>query len=138
MSNPPQEQLHAVIDEVGRVLDKLGDQLAATVQEADRECRTIGIACRGQTGAMLRENCDEIDAAMNDAIVALQYQDLMAQRVVNIRAGLDKLQENLRDGITRTYGEWLELLRSVERLHNLEQQRLLRAPVPSDSGVELF
>ena len=87
---------------------------------------------------MLRENCAEIDAAMNDAIVALQYQDLMAQRVVNIRAGLDRLQENLRDGVARSYGEWLELLRSVERLHNQEHQRLLKAPVQSDSGVELF
>jgi hypothetical protein len=149
----PVNELHAVFDEVGRMLDRLGDQLAATVQEADRECRMIGIAfrrlaaanrrsaaipCRGQTGTMLRENCAEIDAAMSDAIMALQYQDLMAQRVVNIRSGLDRLQEALRDGVPRSYGEWLALLRSVERQHNQEQQRLLQPPVRPDNGVELF
>lgn len=153
MTDGQVHELRAVIGELGRVLDKLGDQLAATVQEADRECRTIGIAfrkmatanrrlaaipLRGPAAKVLEANCTDIDAAMNDAIVALQYQDLLAQRVFHIRAGLDQIQGNLRDGTQRSYRDWLEFLRRVERLHHTEQQKLRTAQPLAESSVDLF
>ena len=153
MKEPAPTDLRAIALELGHLLDKLGEQLAATVQEADRECRTIGIAfrklaaanrriaaipVRGQATSLLQENCRHIDAAMDDAIMALQYQDLLAQRAFHIRAGLDQIQGALRDGTERSYHDWLDLLRRVERAHHQEQLRLRQAQPMGESTVDLF
>ena len=100
--------------------------------------RNTALPVRGSATPMLRDNCAQIDAALNDAIVALQYQDLLAQRIFHIRAGLDQIQQHLRDGTERSYSEWLVLLRRVERLHHNEQQRLRRAQPLAESTVDLF
>jgi len=45
----------------------------------------------------------------------------------------------LRDGTERTNAEWLNLLRSVERAHHVEQQRLLgrgNAAVSTDAAAD--
>jgi len=153
MTGTPRGDLRAVVAELGQLLETLGEQLAATVQEAERECRGIGVAFRrvaaanrrnaaiplkGKAAERLQDNCRQIDAAVDDAIVAMQYQDLLAQRIFHIRAGLDQIQQHLRDGAERSHEEWLELLRRVERLHRHEQQRLRRAQPLVESTVELF
>ncbi len=145
--------LRAVIEEFRRVLDKLGAQLEASVEEADAECTAVGGAFRDIAAAnqriratlmepalhaVIAPDCTRIDASLSVAVVALQYQDRLAQRVGHIRAGLHHLQDLLRDGTERTYEEWLELLREVENSHEAEQRRLQAVEAASHSSAELF
>ena len=153
MTGPGTADVRAIAEELGNLLGKLGEQLAVTVQEADGECRSIGSAFRqlaaanrriaaapvpGPAAAVVQENCRQISAAMDDAIVALQYQDLQAQRISHIRAGLDQIQGALRDGALRDSGEWLDLLRRIQYLHHHGQQRLHRVNPCTESTVDLF
>jgi hypothetical protein len=150
---PRGSELRAVIEEFGRVLDILGAQLSASVQEAEQECAAVGKAFRELATAksrideidcdppaceVLRENSAQIGASLDAAVVGLQYHDRLAQRVGHIRAGLNHLQQVLRDGSERSHADWLELLRDVEEAHRQEQLRLMAAEIASNGSAELF
>jgi hypothetical protein len=153
IATPRGSDLRAVIEEFGRVLDILGAQLSASVQEAEQECAAVGKAFRNLAAAkgridqavgdqpaysVVRDNSEQIGASLDAAVVGLQYHDRLAQRVGHIRAGLHHLQQVLRDGTERSHGEWLELLRDVEQAHRLEQRRLMAAEIASHGSAELF
>jgi hypothetical protein len=166
MSNgdePKSTQLREVIIEFGRHLDMLAEQLGASVMEADRECVSVGesfhemaaarntiagIPCTEPERSILHGSCEQIGESLHTAVVALQYHDRLSQRLGLVRAGLDRLQTLLHDESPRSYDDWLESLRDVERINRVEQRRLGPAaiedaasgPAPdmSQSSVELF
>jgi hypothetical protein len=166
MSNdgePKSTQLREVIVEFGRHLDMLAEQLGASVMEADRECVSVGesfhemaaarntlvgIHCSEPGHSILHSSCEQIGESLHTAVVALQYHDRLSQRLGLVRAGLDRLQTLLHDESPRSYDEWLESLRDVERINRVEQRRLGpatiedaasgHAPGMSQSSVELF
>jgi hypothetical protein len=147
--------IRAVVEEFGRVLDTFGQQLAASLQESERQYLAVGdafhelatakrgieaVICLEPQQTILKRGCERIGQSLDAAVVALQYHDRLAQRVGHIRAGLDHLQTVLRDGHERSFDAWLELLREVERVQTLEQWRLAAA-VSADrlgDGAELF
>ena len=150
ISAPRGSELRAVVDEFARVLEVLGRRLSDSVQEAERECAAVGRAfttAKGRidmiggdpaAGGIMPEEAARIGAALDAAMVGLQYHDRLAQRVGHIHAGLRQLQQLLRDGTERSRGEWLHLLGDVERMHRLEQQWLGAAGIASNGSAELF
>jgi hypothetical protein len=153
IATPRGSDLRAVIEEFGRVLDVLGAQLSASVLEAEQECAAVGkafrelataknrideIVCEQPEFTIVRANSAQIGASLHAAVVGLQYHDRLAQRVGHIRAGLNHLQQVLRDGSERSHAEWLELLRDVEEAHRQEQQRLMADEIASNGSAELF
>jgi len=152
-STPGGMEFRAVIEEFGRVLDIFGAQLDASVKEADRECVAVGAAfdtlaaatrrlgqidCPQPALAAVRNNAAVIGESLDAAVIALQYQDRLAQRVGHIRVGLNQLQRMLRDGVPRSCEQSIELLRDVERAHQAEQERLVAAEIAANGSAELF
>ena len=161
---PKITDLREVIVEFGRHLDILAEQLAASLMEADRECVSVGesfhelaaakstidgVTCAEPERSVLRDSCKTIGDSLHAAVVALQYHDRLAQRLGLVRTGLTRLQTMLHDGSPRSYDEWLQSLRDVERVNRGEQQRLERETAHrqaddsqplamSHSSVELF
>jgi hypothetical protein len=132
-------ELRVVIDEFGRHLDMLAEQLGVSLSEADRDCVSVGesfhdladaknkiadVDCDEPGRALLKHSCEQIGNSLHAAVVALQYHDRLAQRLVLIRTGLTRLQELLHDQTGRTYNDWLQSLRHVEHLNRIEQRRL--------------
>jgi hypothetical protein len=155
MSNENGADIRAVVEEFGRLLDTFGQQLAASLQESDREYLALGdafqelataksgieaIICLEPHQTLLKRGCMRIGESLDAAVVALQYHDRLAQRVGHIRLGLDQLQTVLRDGTERSYDSWLTLLKSVEEKQMLEQRRLAAAASGDrqDNNVEWF
>jgi hypothetical protein len=162
--NPKTTELKEVIVEFGRHLDMLAEQLSASLLEANRECVSVGesfhelaaakctideISCVEPGRTVLRNSCKQIGDSLHAAVVALQYQDRLAQRLSLVRSGLVRLQTLLHDRSPRSYDEWLQSLRDVERVNRVEQRRLgpegldgqSHGSQPSDvsqSSVELF
>lgn len=147
-----QPQLKDVIMEFGRILDVLKAQLEHSVSEAGRECAALGAAfhrlagtndrierlARAEERDELLDCCTEIRDSLSAAVVGMQYQDRLAQRLGHVRSGLDRLQLSLRDDPRRSYQEWLRLLREVERAQASEQARLVAADVEPRGSAELF
>ena len=156
-------RLREVVVEFGRQLDVLAEQLGASVVEADRECVSVGesfhemaaarntiasVDCAEPERSILQRSCTQIGESLHTAVVALQYHDRLAQRLALVRAGLDRLQSLLHDRSPRSYDEWLDSLRNVERLNRVEQRRLGPTAVENtgsafdahmpQSSVELF
>jgi hypothetical protein len=150
MAAPRGSKLRDVIDEFARVLDVLGGQLSDSMQEAERECAAVGRAfatAKGRIDAIVLNqpactsvgpDSSEVGAALDAAVVGLQYHDRLAQRIGHIRAGLHQLQEMLLDGTERSRSDWLQLLRGVEKSHRLQQERLMAAGTESNGSAELF
>lgn len=144
--------LKEVIAEFGRILDVLRTQLEDSVREAGRECTLLGEAfyrLAGTNGRIeqlahadsreeLLECCQEIRATLSTAVVGMQYQDRLAQRLGHVRSGLDRLQGSLRDDAQRSFAEWLRLLQDVESAQEIEQGRLAAVDVEPRGSVELF
>jgi hypothetical protein len=152
-ASPRGTDLRAVIEEFGNVLAVLGAELTRSVHEADREWVAVGDAFQQLAAAnerieaisgdepkpgFLRDNCARISASLGEAIVALQYQDRLAQRIGHIRASLDHLQSFLKDGSDRSCEEWLIVLHHVEAAYRSEQARLMSAAVRPNGSAELF
>jgi hypothetical protein len=161
---PKSTELSEVIVEFGRHLDMLAEQLGASLMEADRDCVSVGesfhelaaakttidrVSCGEPIRSVLRDSCKQIGDSLHSAVVALQYHDRLAQRLALVRAGLDRLQTMLHDRSARSYDEWLQSLRDVERINRAEQQRLIPAAAHrqtddsepltlSHNSVELF
>jgi hypothetical protein len=136
---PENGELRVVIGEFGRHLDMLAEQLGASLSEADRECVSVGesfhdlaqaknkiadVNCDEPGRTVLKHSCEQIGNSLHAAVVALQYHDRLAQQLALIRTGLTRLQELLHDQTGRSYNDWLESLRHVERLNRIEQRRL--------------
>jgi hypothetical protein len=154
VSPPPRTaDIRAVIEEFGRLLGVFGAQLTDSLNEANREFEAIGTAFQDLAAAneridaivvrepemtLIRMNCERIGAALSTAVIGLQCHDRLAQRLGHIRGGLDHLHGLLGDGHERSYGQWLELLRDVERAQRTEQSRLAAATAGSTPNVELF
>ena len=160
---PASARLREVLVEFGRQLDMLAEQLGASVVEADREFVSVGesfhemaaarntiasVDCAEPEHSILQRSCMQIGESLHTAVVALQYHDRLAQRLGLVRAGLDRLQILLHDRSPRSYDDWLDSLRNVERINRVEQRRLgpavvenagsaVDAPAPQ-SSVELF
>ena len=147
--DPKGPQLREVITEFGRHLDMLAEQLGASLSEADRDCVSVGesfhelaaakstldgIGCPEPERSLLRGAAKQMGESLYAAIIALQYHDRLAQRLVIIRAGLDRLQTLLHDDSPRTHQEWLHSLRQVEQLNCTERQRLAPDPASSAAG----
>lgn len=161
---PKSTELGEVIVEFGRHLDMLAEQLATSLREADRECVSVGesfhdlaavkttldgVRCAEPDRTVLRDSCRQIGDSLHNAVVALQYHDRLAQRLGLVRAGLERLQTMLRDRSARSWDDWLQSLRDVERINRSEQKRLDPAAADrqtdasqplalSHSSVELF
>jgi len=161
---PKVTELREVIVEFGRHLDMLAEQLGTSLIEADRDCVSVGesfhelaaakttidgVSCAEPVRSVLRDSCKQIGDSLHAAVVALQYHDRLAQRLVLVRSGLDRLQTMLHDRSARSYDEWLQSLRDVERINRAEQQRLVPAAAHgqiddsepltlSHNSVELF
>lgn len=154
-------RLGEVIAEFGRHLDTLAEQLSASIMEADRQCVSVGesfhelaaarriidgIACAEPVRTTLAETGRQMGASIHTAVVALQYHDRLAQRLVLVRAGLDRLQSLLHTKPGRSYEEWLQSLRDVDRVNRAERLRLAPGPATDagmassagSSSVELF
>lgn len=149
----PSGDLATVTEELGRLLAVLGAQLVESVEAAGHECAALGtafdelgaasrrieaIAAGSSDGDALRAHCARINGALGAAVVAMQYQDRLAQRIGHIRNGLDELQKLLRDGRGRTCADWLSLLRAVEHDHEAEQARLAAVGAALHGSAELF
>jgi ABC-type transporter Mla subunit MlaD len=145
---PPEPDLRAVIEEFARLLEVLSGQLEQAMQDASRDSAALahvfqkiaasnsqvaGIA--GRVPDVLR-HCADIDTCMNDAVTALQFQDRLAQRAVHVRAGLTHMRTALRQRGERSYEEWLQLLRDVELIQEIEQARLTNHS--AQGSAELF
>lgn len=126
-------------DEFGRHLHLLAGQLGFALQEADRECVSVGasfdelsaandaiaqVNCPEPAGGLLRHACREIGASLHNAVVALQYHDRLSQRLELVRVALERLQTLLQQSPPRSADLWLAALREAERQNRLEQQRL--------------
>jgi len=161
---PKSTELGEVIVEFGRHLDMLAERLGTSLMEADRDCVSVGesfhelaaakttidgVSCGEPVRSVLRDSCKQIGDSLHSAVVALQYHDRLAQRLALVRAGLDRLQTMLHDRSARSYDEWLQSLRDVERINRAEQQRLIPAAAHrqtddsepltlSHNSVELF
>jgi hypothetical protein len=139
---PKSTELREVIVEFGRHLDMLAEQLGISLVEADRDCVSVGesfhdlaaaktkldgVSCGEPGRSVLQDSCKQIGDSLHAAVVALQYHDRLAQRLVLVRCGLDRLQTILHDRSARSYDEWLQSLRDVERINRAEQERLIPA-----------
>jgi len=148
----PEPPLREVIEEFGRILDVLREQLEDSMAEAGRECAALGasfarlasangeierIAERERRSELLG-HCRDIRGSVEAVVVGLQYQDRLAQRLGHIRGGLDRLQNSLRDGQDRSGAEWLRLLGEVEEAQHREQARLACAQAGPRGSIELF
>ena len=154
--------LGEVIEEFGRHLELLADQLGASMSEADRESMSVGesfhrvsaarsaieaVHCAEPERGVIRESCRQIGDALHGAVVALQYHDRLAQRLGLVRAGLIRLQTLLEERSPRSYDEWLVALREVAEI-NCHEQKRVNPPLPrngdadpavlSQDSVELF
>jgi len=131
--------MRAVIEEFGRHLDMLAEQLGASLLEADRECESVGesfhdmaaakssidgVSCPEPEQSILRASCRQIGESLHAAVIALQYHDRLSQRLGLIRTGLVRLQTLLRDRSARSAEDWLDSLRDVEQVNRVEQRRL--------------
>jgi hypothetical protein len=151
---PKVTELREVIVEFGRHLDMLAEQLGTSLVEADRDCVSVGesfhelaaakttidgVSCGEPVRSVLRDSCKQIGDSLHAAVVALQYHDRLAQRLVLVRSGLDRLQTMLHDRSARSYDEWLQSLRDVEQINRLEQLRLVPAAAhgPTDDSEPL-
>lgn len=152
---PKSTELREVIVEFGRHLDMLAEQLGTSLVEANRDCVSVGesfhelaaakttidgVDCAEPVHSVLRSSCKQIGDSIHAAVVALQYHDRLAQRLVLVRSGLERLQTMLHDRSARSYDEWLQSLRDVERINRAEQQRLLPADAHRNadgSGAEM-
>jgi acyl carrier protein phosphodiesterase len=147
--------MRAVIEEFGRHLDMLAEQLAASLLEADRECESVGesfhdmaaakntlggVNCQEPEQSILRDSCRQIGESLHAAVIALQYHDRLSQRLGLIRTGLVRLQTLLRERSARSAEDWLNSLRDVEQINRVEQRRLGpdTARAVSNDSVELF
>jgi hypothetical protein len=149
---PRGTDLRAVIEEFGNLLAVLGAELSSSALEADREWVGVGNAFQQLAAAnerieaisgnakpgFLQDNCAQISASLGEAIVALQYQDRLAQRIEHIRASLYHVQSLLQDGIDRSCDEWLSVLCHVKAAHRSEQARLVSAGATPNGSAELF
>jgi hypothetical protein len=161
---PKAAELREVIQEFGRHLDMLAEQLGGALSEANRECNSVGdsfhdmasakttieaVRCADPERAVLRDSCKRIGDSLHAAVVALQYHDRLAQRLTLVRTGLNRLQRLLHERPDSSYGEWLQALRDVEQINRTEQQRVgpdashdqlsgAQRPALAHSSVELF
>jgi hypothetical protein len=152
--------LPEVIEEFGRHLDILAEQLGASLTEADRDCVSLGrsfhelktvnatleaLPCEEPARTVLHASCTQIGASLHDAVVALQYHDRLAQRLELVRSALNRLQALLKANAPGS-SDWLQSLRDLEQINRTEQRRLgpaLGAADPdaqamAQSAVELF
>jgi hypothetical protein len=153
--------LPEVIEEFGRHLDILGEQLAASLAEADQNCVSVGrsfhelseaktslesLPCAEPARSVLQATCVQIGSSLHDAVVALQYHDRLAQRLELVRSALNRLQTLLKARAPRSDVEWLQSLRDLEQINRVEQRRLgppigqvgPEAEAVGQSTVELF
>ena len=145
-------EFRAVVESFAHLLFNFGDDLTAALEEAARDHSAAGeafhrIAAAGErlrrtseregAAACAERSCDQISEALDAAVIALQYQDRLTQRVKHICAGLHHLQELLMDGADRANEEWLAVLSRLEEEHRAEQARLA-AQSTSRSECELF
>jgi hypothetical protein len=145
--------LREVFEEFARLLSVLNVQLADSLHESGRDCVAVGQSFRRLAAASdridaiaaqqpaigeLREHCAEIGTTLAAAVVALQYQDRLAQRVGHIRTGLERLEALLRDRTERSCEDWLSLLRGLEQAQKIAQARLAPAELDRCGTVELL
>ncbi len=143
--------LPEVIEEFGRHLDILGEQLGASLTEADRDCVSLGrsfhelnaakatieaLPCEEPMRTVLHSSCRQMGASLHDAVVALQYHDRLAQRLELVRSALDRLQTLMKAHAPRSYADWLQSLRDLEQINRTEQRRLGPALGESDPDAE--
>jgi hypothetical protein len=146
---PPQPNLRVVIEEFSRLIAVLSGQLDSAMQDASRDGVALGLAfhrivsANASIGALARTLAPDIEAysaniedAISEAVTALQFQDRLEQRAVHVRAGLEHLRASLRDPRERSFEEWLELLRDVEVIQELEHAKLTHSA--SHGSAELF
>jgi hypothetical protein len=146
-------RIDAVIREFARLLDVLGGQLTDATREAGSECASLGdvlgrvaaaasqieSSARGTTlESVVRAPCADVTAALHTAVVTLQYEDRLAQRIGHIRAGLTDLHGLLRDYPLRSHEVWMGLLQDVDLIQALRQQQLSVAPPDHHDNAELF
>jgi hypothetical protein len=144
--------LREVIEEFGRHLDILADQLGSSLTEADRDCVSVGrsfhelsaakatleaLPGTGPERRVLEDTCRRMGESLHTAVVGLQYHDRLAQRLELVRAALDRLQNLLRTRSPRSYGQWMQSLRDLEQINRIEQRRLGPAIGGSDADVQL-
>lgn len=80
----------------------------------------------GVTRQLIEENCTLVSARMQEAIVAFQFYDRMAQRLSHVSHSVDGLAELISDN-RRLYNphEWVGMQQRIRAKYTMEEERVM-------------
>lgn len=80
----------------------------------------------GPTREVIEENCAQVSARMQDAIMAFQFYDRMVQRLSHVCNSMDSLSELIADN-RRLYNphEWVGMQQMIRAKYTMEEERAM-------------